>query len=420
MISSIKHPQSLLLSIFLCFFLIQCSDSSKPEKAVPSEQGEQTGKKAPGRILDEIPPHIQEVENLTIFPGDLAPLYSIELIPEQTFGETGEPYFVKISGSVVDDQERVIIWSVDSNYEQILYVYNADGSYHAQLGRRGRGPGEYETMVGLQAKAGKVFVLDYSSQRLNEYSTEDYSFHRSILIETWKIDDALRFGYVFARNDGNYLVTFMDPRSSFGRLEVKFQAMDHEGNTVHSEPLVFQDSFRIKVGQSMRPTMPLTFLGRTIIALSLEDALYTAWTKDFLIKKYDANGEYQSAIYYPMKGLPFDLDKYTKMTLFSPKVRDIEKAFAEMDEEFPKTFPVIENLMVDDENRIWVALSIDNSGELYEWWILKESGELLAKLSLPRDQPIYDIKNGYLYSKETNGETGDENVVKYRIELTER
>ncbi|MFD2532841.1 6-bladed beta-propeller [Gracilimonas halophila] len=257
MIPSIKHPQRLLLSIFLCFFLIQCSDSSKPEIAVPAEQGEQTGKTAPGRILDEIPPHIQEVENLTIFPGDSAPLYSIELIPEQTFGETGEPYFVKISGSVVDDQERVIIWSVDSNYEQILYVYNADGSYHDQLGRRGRGPGEYETMVGLQAKAGKVFVLDYSSQRLNEYSTEDYSFHRSILIETWKID----------------------------------------------------------------------------------------------------------------------------------------------------------------ENRIWVAVPVGTDSDTYEWWILQESGELLAKLKLPRDQPIYDIKDGHLYSKGTNEETGDEFVVKYRIEL---
>lgn len=38
---------------------------------------------------------------------------------------------------------------------------------------------------------------------------------------------------------------------------------------------------------------------------------------------------------------------------------------------------------------------------------------------LPHDQPIYDIKKGYLYSKKTNEETGTEFVVKYRIELTE-
>jgi len=38
------------------------------------------------QILDEIPQHIQEVENLTVYPGDAEPLYSIELIPEQDFG----------------------------------------------------------------------------------------------------------------------------------------------------------------------------------------------------------------------------------------------------------------------------------------------------------------------------------------------
>lgn len=408
MISSMKYSKRLTLSIFLCFSLIQCSDNSKPEQTDHIQ------------VLDEIPEHIQKVENLTIYPGNSEPLHEIELIPEQTYGETGEPYLVKISGAVVDDQGRVIIHNADANYEQILSVFNADGTYHTQLGRRGRGPGEYEIIFGIQAKAGKVFVLDYTSQRLNEYSTEDYSYIRSILVENWKSDDGLRFGYVEARKDGNYLVIFMDSRSTFGRLEVKFKVMDHEGDSVNVEPLVFPDSFRIKVGESMRPTMPLTFLGKTVTALSHEDALYTVWTQDFLIKKYDAKGEYQSAIYYPIQGLPFDLNEYTKTALFSPNARDIEKAFIEMDEEFPETFPVIENLMVDDKNRIWVALPVRVQQDSYEWWILDETGELLAKLLLPRDQPIYDIKNGYLYSKETNGETGDEYVVKYRIELTDK
>ncbi|MTI87891.1 MAG: hypothetical protein FH748_07985 [Balneolaceae bacterium] len=76
--------------------------------------------------------------------------------------------------------------------------------------------------------------------------------------------------------------------------------------------------------------------------------------------------------------------------------------------------------MVDDENRMWVAVPMDVQNETYEWWILNPSGELLARLVLPEDQPIYDIKNGYLYSKKTNEETGAEYVVKYRIELTEK
>ncbi|MTI87887.1 MAG: 6-bladed beta-propeller [Balneolaceae bacterium] len=409
-----SYMQKLLLSILLTLFFVQCSKNSKPEKAVSAEQATHI------RILNEIPSRIQSIENLTLFPGDAEPTYSVELIPEQTFGETGEPYVIRVLDCVEDNKGKVILWNADANYEQILYVYNADGSYHTQLGRQGRGPGEYGHIVGMQAKAGKVFILDYTSQRLNEYSTKDYSFMHSMLFERWKSSEGLKFGYVEPRNDGNYLMTFSDKKSKLGRLEIKYQVMDSEGKRVNVKPLVFPAGFKINVGQSMRPTMPLTFMGKTITALSDEDTLYSVWTQDFLIRKYDAKGLYQSAIYYPIKGLPFDLDEYTKTSLFSPKAHDIKKAFDDMDKEFPTTNPVLDKLMVDDENRIWVALPADIEGNSYEWWILSSSGELLAKLVLPRDQPIFDIKNDYLYSKKMNEETGTEYVVKYRIEWTEK
>ena len=420
MILFIQYFERLFFTLLFFCLLVQCSDHAKPKMAGSDELSEQIEKTDPDLILDEIPEHIKEVENVTIFPGDSEPLYSIELIHEQTFGKTGNPYLVNVLNSVVDDRGKVIIHSADANYQQVLHVFNADGTYHTQLGRQGRGPGEYGTIVGMHAKAGKVFVLDYNSQRLNEYSTKDYSYLRSILLEQWSKDDKFRFGYVEPRNDGNYLITLSDERSTYGRLEIKFQVMDYEGNAMQEEPLLFQDGFRIKVGQSMKPTMPLTFLGKTTVALSHEDMLYTAWTRDFLIKKYDANGQYKSAIYYPIKGAAFDLDDYIESQFFSPKKRDIEEAFAEMNQELPETFPVINSIKVDDENRIWVAVPIGAKNEHYVWWVLDNTGQLLAKLLLSQDQRIHDIKNGYLYSKEIDEETKAEYVVKYRIELKEK
>src|SRR5690554_1957980 len=146
-----------VLSILLSFLLIQCSDNPRPEQIppVPIDQAEVTGHI---RVLDEIPPHVQSVENLTTFPGDSEPLYSMKLIPVLSFGETGKPYLTQVVGCIVDDKGRVIVQNVGRpNYEQILYVFNADGSYHTQIGRQGKGPGEYGWIVGLQAKAGKVF-----------------------------------------------------------------------------------------------------------------------------------------------------------------------------------------------------------------------------------------------------------------------
>lgn len=417
------YSQKLVL-ILLTFILIQCSDNPKPKQIppVPVKQAKVTGHV---RVLDEIPQDIKSVKNLRIFPGDSKPLYSVELIPVQSFGESGKPYLTLVGGSVEDDKGRIIIKDTGRpSYENVLHVFNPDGSYHTQIGRYGAGPGEYRFFMFLQAKAEKIFILDYTNQRVNEYSTDNYSYVRSMLLETWKSNDGMQFGYIEPRNDGNYLLVFFENYSKLGRLELKFQVMDYKGNMVNIEPLIFPNDFRLDVGQPKQPTQPtmstISFLGKTVTALSDEDALYTAWSRDFLIKKYDAAGVYQSAFYYPIEGSPFDLDKYINTQLFSPRARDIEKAFSNMNEELPETFPVIDHLIVDDENRIWVAVPAGAQREYYEWWILKESGELLAKLALPKTQKIFDIKNGYLYSKQTNEETDTEFVVKYRIQFNPR
>lgn len=413
-----RYSHKLLMGIALSFTFMQCSNNSTPERQDYI------------RTLDETPEHIQEVENLSVFPGDAEPAYSVELIPEQSFGETGEPHLTSILGAVIDDNGRLIILdqSKDSSAFPFLYnvhVFNSDGTYHTQIGEEGRGPGEYGVVLGVQAEAKKVFVFDYTSQRLNIYDTDDYSFERSTLIDRWSISGheaarGLDPGYFEARSDGNFIIIFNERNLDTKRPVDTYLLMDTDGNALDFEPLEFPSSLNAVKGNSHTPSSlkPLPFMGKTITALSGEEALYSAWTQDFLIKKYDSEGNYQSAIYYPVAGSPFTLTEYTEQAEYNQ--RDVMNTLDEIDEELPESNPVIADMKIDDENRIWVAVPTGIQSETYEWWILKESGELLAKLMLPSDQSILDIKNGYLYSKKTNEETDTEFVVKYRIELTEK
>lgn len=369
------------------------------------------------QILDEIPEHIREIENLTIFQGDSEPLYDVELIPEVTFDDAKGPYLNRVLGAVVDNREQVIILGTNTDYQQSLHAYSGEGVFLTVIGGRGGGPGEYGVILGPQVTGSKLFVPDVTNQRLNEYSTADFSVIRSIRFEQWDSGSESRFGYVYARQDGNYWLIFSDPRSVIGQLSIRYKIMDHEGRLVQDPSLVLPAGFRIQTDPSLRPIMPLYFMGSTLEAVSRSDELYTAFTRDFLIRRYDANGIYLSAFYYPVQSLPFDLDVHTKSSPFSPSARVIKNAFSDIDRELPETNPVLSGLMVDDENRIWAAVPMDQQREILEWWILDESGELLAKLQRPRDKTIFDIKNGYLYGKEIDKETGAEYVVKYRMEF---
>lgn len=406
------------MSILFCFLLVHCSNYST------GKQSEHT------RFVDEIPQHIQEVKNVSVFPGDAKEANSIKLIPVQTYGETGEPYLAKIMNCIIDDKDRVIIWNLKVNnstsaFPNRLYVYHADGKFHKQIGGPGKGPGEYGFITRVQARAGKVFVLDYTSQRLNVYTSNDYTLEKSTLVEKWAIRDheavrGMNFGGIKTRNDGNHLAIFTDRDSDSARMLVKYLLMDTDGNALNFEPLVFPPSLNVIKNNSPIPSSLLwmPFMGHTITTLADKDALYSAWTQDFLIKKYDAGGIYQSAIYYPVKGAPFNLGDYTENAGYNQ--RDVMNTLEIVNEELPDSKPVLSDLKVDDENRIWVAVPMGIQSETNEWWVLEETGELLAKVPLPSEQPIYDIKDGYLYSKKTSEETGAEYVVKYRIELTKR
>jgi len=406
---------SLFVMCFLSLFFVQCSEQNNPDQML---------------VLDEIPQHIQEIENLTIFPGDSEPEYSVELVPVQRFGVDGEPYLTSIIGGAVDEDGRLII--LDVNFEggtfppdNRIIVFQPDGTYLTQIGRSGKGPGEFGLAGIPDVKAGKVYVVDISSSRLNIYSAEDYSFIKTVLFEQWDVreheavvDLELSRTPIF-RNDGILLARFIDRVPDNNRPNIfKFLLVNTDGDVLNPEPLVFPGGFTIRP-QTVPPgpSISLPFMGTTITALSPDDALYSAWSQDFLIKKHGADGVYQSAIYYPVTGSPFDLNDHAESSRYN--LSDIRNAFDDSTEELPESNIILVALRVDDEHRIWAGVQPDPKQEFFEWWILDPSGKLLAKLSQPKNHSVIDIKKGHLYTKETDEESGAEYVVKYRMEFRE-
>jgi hypothetical protein len=406
-----NHLSFLRASVATLLFIIA---------AACSGSGDTNPETAHIQILDEIPAHIQEVENLTIYPGDSEPPYSIELVMELTYGERGEPFLTTIQNSVIDDQGRVIILNTDASYTHDIFVYNSDASFHKQLGGRGKGPGEYGFVLGVQSTAGNVYVRDITNQRLNIYNTTDYSFEKSMPIEQLAIRSqedvqGLELGLIKTRRDGNHLVGFYEQISDDGWPSQTYLLMDDDGNRLDYESSEFRSSF--KAAALRGGSWPMPFMGTSIMRISEIGELYTVWNQDFLIKKYDINGAYQSAIYYSVAGSPFDLNYHAPTPFFDES--DVLKALNAHDVELPKANPVIASIMIDDEYRIWVAVPAGEERDHYEWWILDESGKLIAKLHRPIEKTIFDIKDGYLYAKEIDEETEVEYVVKYRMEFEE-
>jgi hypothetical protein len=248
-------------------------------------------------------------------------------------------------------------------------------------------------------------------------------------MERWDIlnDNELKgweFGGIDVRSDGNILANFFKTnriKKSSSRWEVKYLLMDLDGNKLDYTPFSYNTELRIVDDKDV--TFPNIFpIGRTLTAISNEGELFAVNTQQMLIKKYNPQGIYESAIYYPVEGKPLKLNDFLNSERkFGPSIPTedaIKKAYQDIGEELPKNSPVADKLIVDDENRIWVAVPAGQKYNFYEWWVLAETGKLLAKVTLPIEKQILDIKNGFLYTKEIDEETSADYVVKYRIDLT--
>lgn len=277
-----QYSLKLLLSILSCLFLIHCSNNSASEKAE----------------------HIEELDSLTVYPADSEPAYEVDLVQEQFFGgekDPGEPYLITITGCAVDDNGRVIIRGLNNNFKTGLHVYNPDGTYRRKIGRFGRGPGEYEFISpNFQINTGRVFLHDETTARLSMFTTDDYSFEGTTVVQDWKVRDLeavrdMELSDFRARDDGNLLAIFKAYPTGSGRTgNTKFMLVDMEGNALSPEPLIELPSpFYLasdNQGDSMFPIsarIPLPFLGSSRFALTIDDEIYTARTDEFLIKKYD-------------------------------------------------------------------------------------------------------------------------------------
>lgn len=355
------------------------------------------------------------------------PAYKINFIKDGTFGESDEVLIWTIGGFTVDKNNRVYI----ASGKRIL-VFDEHQNFIKQIGRQGRGPGEFDNMGGLQPKIAsqKLHVYDDVLQRVNVFGLTNLEFQYTIPInpENWsKYPDLKhsRFKNYFSFKDSLLLVGF---KEILGRNEQdipfsRYYLMNKEGEIVSNEIFKIEDNGfysgfgtpgPIKLGASIG----LPQSRSSIVDVDYKGNIYSAWTEDFRIEIINNEGV-KMDISYPMRNA--ELDK-SKVLDELNRARRSKKTVTY--DTFPETWPAIDYFFVDDEDRIWVATIVDDN-ENFEWMVISTQGALLAKFLWPgqrlkRHRAPREIKmvvNNYLYTQENNTDTGIDEVIRYKIEF---
>jgi hypothetical protein len=406
-----------IILIFLVLVLCQCS----------------------GDIPNQIPTHILEIENLQIYPKEYNPSHKISFDQQIRYASTDDHPIGMLAGFSVDDFGRIYI----SDYHQrTIFVFEADGNYITKIGREGSGPGEFRVAPIPYVVSNQLYVVELMPLMLNIFSIDSFKINQTLNISPLnktnfsELDDAY-ITRIFPGHKDNFLVSFAQfnrtPPTVAGekidQFYLRYYLMNVSDRMLSNQvfKLEQQPYYSGRVNGRIQ-TVSAHFLRKPLVAVSDKGYIFSANSDNFLIRMYDPKGNYVQAFYYPFDNVKLIREQAVEVEFAESKKMVVEEELREEivedrikvieQNELPASWPALNDLLVDDENRLWVSTIVEDF-DVYQWWVLEETGELITKFEWSRDKPIKLVRNSCIYTRETDEETGLQQIVRYRIELEE-
>jgi len=363
---------------------------------------------------EELPDYIQSLENVTVHEIDSTPASSISMAKTIVFGNSDDVQFGRISHIEIDESGNIYA-SEGSQGNEAIYVFDSEGNYVNKIGRPGDGPGEFRSIFDIKIYNNQLFTLDTALLRVQIFNTDDHLLlHEAGLKPAqWEPseDQSSTFPLnFFVLNDSTLLTAFNHMTSD--SYTKSYYHLDLNGNVI-SNRVLSQDYIRQLPDPGSGHIFFDPFGGRGLIGLSAKNNIYTVWSDELLFKVYDKNGSYLRAFYHPFRNSTLSQNEVLNQALYYNNSEQFKSAIQHHG--IPDYWRALEHMILDDENRLWIS-TITDDRDIYDWWVMDDHGNILAKFELPRNIEIKKVKDDFIYSLRTVEETGLQQIVKYHIE----
>ena len=379
---------------------------------------------------DDIPEQVAGLENLTQYPANSEPASEIHFEQQAIYGDSADNILgQRIAGVTVDREGRVFIADGD---RMTIHIYSADGDWIESIGRRGDGPGEFQSIIDIDVDLSeeRLYVL-HNRHRLSIYDLGTLGHLRDLNLSleeqdrhpywlAWTRDWNLLYepSHLFVRDDGNLLILFSDSGIGFeDNLDVRTYEMSlydpSEGRYREHDLLTFDWSGQVLIhdGADGSRMIMMNVPYKRSHQFDYGAGMWVlGWTEDLALTIYDGEGEYQRAIYYPLSKVPFrlaDVQGY-----------DSEQAQQALrqDPELPDSWPAFQDVRVADDGSIWISL-FHEQPDLRSWMMLASDGTLIARFTWPSNRELMLVRDGHVYLREWEESTGIQQVTSYQYSL---
>lgn len=234
------------------------------------------------------------------FAGSPSDALVLEARPVATVGDAEGPEWTALgrigSGEILPDGG----FAITDMQALRVHVYDPDGSHRHSMGRRGNGPGEFESINGLSETEGGLEVWDSRQQRLTSFDS-DGAFRSSVpapegtyltLMETWD-------------GGGGYLALSLSeedrnpPDGSEFAVTLAYADVSRVTETGSARLLrvpYLQAGQALRDGRPMMVTLPFPYRGRVAL---FDEGVAVVYSGEPEVLQYDREGALQRRIRFP-------------------------------------------------------------------------------------------------------------------------
>jgi hypothetical protein len=322
----------------------------------------------------------------------------------------GDEYqMFRVQGAVRMSDGRIAV--ANSGTSEVR-IYDDTGEFITSSGSDGDGPGEFRAITSLQRLPGDtLFVYDRSLARYSILDPNGGFVRSSSMVGgdggpgSPMALGLFGNGYVPAQQTRGGIFAFVageaeDPNTEMSVEFLLLRGPDSGATTIGTYPA---QQTRITMGEGSisvirNPLAPETY------AVADRNALFVGHSGAYEIHRYDETGAIDRIVRHVVHANPITdaeidalIERGKESAPNADAARGIEASYRAM--EYPETFPLFDDLLIDQVGWLWVRDYLRPTDEIGRWRIYSPDGVMTAQVFAPRDFTLMDAGRDYVLGR---------------------
>jgi hypothetical protein len=311
--------------------------------------------------------------------------------------------------------------------EQVLRLsyFTGAGKPLVAVGRRGGGPGEFQTLVMMgQCSPDTITVIDPAQDRVTRFSSRGRVVDSRSAKPQGPVSppDIVGRPPYFLKCGRTGALGFV----SWPRQEPPSRPGPHR-STVSLAVAASRASGFVSLGvfagperyRFIRSDGPRPF-GKTVHMAVSSNRVFVGTADSFFVEVFDHQGKRRGSIRADIALKRFDaskeraamLERITPVLASKEQKDRARQSVADM--QYPEFLPAYARIMTDALDRVWVAESRGAAEADQQWWAFSEGGTLIGGLRTPAAFELYEVSQAHALGKWTNAD-GVESIRRYQL-----